>query len=74
MLMRFRECIAERERGVAHRAKRDDEAPPKWSFDRATSGAKGPPVGGFAREIAHALACHDVDEMGLHDGPPAKNR
>ena len=72
-LMRFRERVAERERGVPHRANGDGETATHGVFVNATPRAKCTTVGGVVQQIAHAVARDDVDEIGLHDGSPAKN-
>ena len=72
-LMRFRERVAQRERGVSHRANGDGEMTPHGTFIRPATRAKCTTMYGVAQEFAHAVACDDVDEIGLHDDSPAKN-
>ena len=72
-LTRFRERVAERERGVPHRANGEGETATQGTFLRAATRAECATIASVAQEIAHAVARDDVDEIGLHDDSPAKN-
>jgi len=73
MLTRFRERVAEGERGIAHRANGDGETMTRGTLFQAVSCAKRATIARVAQEIAYAFACDDFDEIGLHDSSPAKN-